>query len=84
MKSYLPVGLDRIKHSQGWQRAASLGIARFVMTFADRSSICGDRGNLAFNLTLNLGVNLAINASNFIHPETYRPSGRYRHIAVPT
>ncbi|MBD2177576.1 hypothetical protein H6F42_11695 [Pseudanabaena sp. FACHB-1998] len=84
MKSYLPIGLAQIKYAQDCLQAASLGIARFVMTFADRSSIWGDRGNSDFNLSFNLGFNLAIKARNFIHPETYRISGRYRQIAVPT
>jgi len=88
MKSYLSIGLDQIQHSQDWQRAVSFGIARFAVTLTDRSSICGDRGNSDFNLNRNLGINFGFNstveASNFIHPETYQPSGRYRHIVVPT
>jgi hypothetical protein len=96
MKFYLSIGQHQIGYSQVWQRANCLAISRFVMTIWSRDSIgicgdvIGDRKNLVSSEHsakhgLRRDTLQSISGFNaFINPETYRLSGRYRRVAVPT
>ncbi|WP_103666922.1 hypothetical protein [Pseudanabaena sp. BC1403] len=99
MKSYLPIGQHQIGYPQVWQRANSLAISGFAMTIGsqDAIGICGDisgdisgdRGNLEspeHSTKQGSRRDALTSIGRFIsaiNPETY-PSGRYRHIAIPT
>jgi hypothetical protein len=96
MKFYSSIGQHQIGYPQVWQRANGLAISRFVMTIWSRDSIgiCDDvicdRKNLAspeHSAKQGLrrdALNSICGFNAFINPDTYRLSGRYRRVAIPT